>query len=279
MNTSDNAELSVRSYQHGDEETLIDLWARAYSDYGGHVPKNPEYWRWCVLERPGVEAEDVVLLEHQDTLIAYGVLGRKESPVGPGGTVLELAVEPSLTPAERTRSVSQLISVLEERSRARGDEIFEVSVPSTEQFMVGALEAADFKPEKSDSMQLVIVDVMGLMQKILERRGSEIAAIPAQSFAFIIQQEEYRALPLGRIRMELSSSGVSVEESAVDADFEVVAELSSLLDIIFRRDDVANIIRDDRIRVQPETGADALARLLRLLAIRSNWYTPSVDGR
>ena len=279
MKTGDQAGLAIRSYRHGDEETLIDLWARAYGDYGGHVPKTPEYWRWCVLDRPGIDAEDIVLLEREDTVIAYGVLGRKDTPIGPEGTVLELAVEPSLSPAERTRNVSRLISVLEERSRARGDEVFEASVPSTERTLVKPFQTAGFKAEKSDSLQLVIVDVMRLMKQILDRRSAEIAVGAAGSFAFTFQQDEQRTLPLERIRIELCSAGVNIEESATDADYEVVATLSSVLDIILRRDEVDNVLRHGGIRVQPETGAEELARLLQLLVLRSNWYIPNIDGR
>ena len=279
MDMSDNAELSVRTYRHGDEQSLVELWARAYSDYGGHVPKTPEYWRWCVVDRPGIEAEDIVLLESGSTLVAYGVLGRKDSPVGPGGSVLELAVEPSLPAAERSLSLAQLIAVLEERSRARGDEIFEVSVPDTEQFMVRALEAADFKPEKSDSLQLVIVDLIGLIRKILARRTAEITAMPARSFALTVEQEEYRSLPLGRIRISFSGADVSVEESGEDADHEAILNLPSLLSLIFRREDVESLLRSAAIRLQSPTESVPFADMLRLLAIRGNWYTPWVDGR
>ena len=275
MKTNTRASPEVRSYRPGDETALVDLWARAYADYGGSVPKTPEYWRWCVLERPGLEAEDIVILEENRTVTAYGVLGQKDTSVGLGGTVLELAVEPSVSSKERARYASLLISVLEARSRERGDQVFEASVPSNEAALVRALTAAGFKAEKSDSLQLVIVDAAGLMRKILERRISELPDTPV-SFGLNFAKSEHRPLPLQRVRVELSPTSVHVEESKQRATCEVYTDLSSLLDIIFRRQDVDRVLRGGRIRAEPVDRTEALIAFLRLLVIRSNWYIPSV---
>jgi len=42
----------IRSFEDGDENEIVQLFDRIYSDYGGFTLKTPEYWRWGCLKRP-----------------------------------------------------------------------------------------------------------------------------------------------------------------------------------------------------------------------------------
>ena len=81
------APLTLRTFTAGDEPALVDLWNRAHAALGGHVPRTVDYWRWCILERPGVGPEDILILAGSHGPLAYGALA-------PGGMVLESGAGP-----------------------------------------------------------------------------------------------------------------------------------------------------------------------------------------
>jgi hypothetical protein len=69
--------VTIRAFVPGDEPRLADLWNRAYGGYAGHVPRTVAYWRWCILGRPGLVADDVLVATLAgDAAAGYGVLGR-----------------------------------------------------------------------------------------------------------------------------------------------------------------------------------------------------------
>ncbi|TET62287.1 hypothetical protein E3J49_08460, partial [Candidatus Bathyarchaeota archaeon] len=66
----------IRSFEDGDENEIVQLFDRIYSDYGGFTLKTPEYWRWCCLKRPDVEKEGVFVVEDGDeNVVGYAVVG------------------------------------------------------------------------------------------------------------------------------------------------------------------------------------------------------------
>ena len=88
--------------QTDDETALVELWTRAHTAYGGHVRRSVDYWRWCVLARPGVEPADILMATRDDGVpVGYGVLAG-------GGVVIEFAIDPSLIGEAREVVAEQL---------------------------------------------------------------------------------------------------------------------------------------------------------------------------
>ena len=54
---------TLRSYRPGDEPQIVKLWNDHYAGYAGLSTRTVEYWRWSILERPGLSPQDVLLVE------------------------------------------------------------------------------------------------------------------------------------------------------------------------------------------------------------------------
>lgn len=268
----------IRCYQSGDENSLTELWESAHADFGGYVPKTPEYWKWCIVDRPGVEPEDILILEHGERVVAYAVLAQKKDANGYIGTVLEFAIEPSLSTRKRKFFVNKLIVEIEKRSRYRGDELLNLMVPSKDTAVVSALEKAGYRAEALDVFQLVIVDLVLLLKLILDQRKNSLPAGQSSSFRFAIQPGYYRYCPYESVRIELGPEP-EVEESTSNADYTVYTDLSTLTDIIFRRSNFNNAVKNNSMNIKPEDGTEAVRSLFQVLSLKSDWYLPTVDGR
>ncbi len=278
MNSSIQSGLRLRTYQSGDESSLVELWKAAHTNVSGYVPKTPEYWKWCVIDRPGIEPEDIFILERGKRIYAYAVLARKKDSSGYSGTILEFAIDPSASNSQRMKIAHDLITATEERSRLRGDELLNFGASSKDDIIVRALERRGYKPESQDVFQLVIVDLLVLLRQILSKRNSAMPSRNSSSFRLDLQPGNYRYCPYKKVRIELHSDPV-VEESTSDADYIVSTDLSTLADIIFRRDNFDNALRSDKIRVESEDCIEAVRYLFQTLRLKSEWYLPTVDGR
>src|SRR5579872_3662431 len=112
----------ARLFAPGDERAIVELSNRALSRYAGWVPRTVEYWRWAILARPGVDAADIVVLESEGTILAYGALHKS-------GEVLDFVVDASQPHASRGQLATRLVSVLEESARAHKLDMLSFSLP------------------------------------------------------------------------------------------------------------------------------------------------------
>jgi len=271
--------LNIRSYQPGDEHSLVELWDSAHAELGGFVPKTPEYWKWCIVDRPGVEPEDIMILEHDERIVAYAVLAQKKKDDDSyTGYVLEFAIKPSLSARQRELFANRLVIQIENRSRYRGDELLNLTVPSKDTVVVNVLEKFGYRAEALDVFQLVIVDLVVLLKQILDQRKKCFPSGQSPSFRVALQPGYYRYCPYESVRIELSPEPV-VEESTSRADYTVSTDLSTLTDIIFRRSSFNDALMSNSIKIYPEDGSEAVRSLFQLVTLNSEWYLPTVDGR
>ena len=276
---------SIRHYRSGDEAALVALWNAAYASYAGYIPRSLQYWRWCILDRPGMSPHDVLILQdehNQGGILGYGVLGQ-DGMYGvpdPNGVVLELAVDPTLSNLRREQVASRLIMVLEERSRTRGDEMIQFKLPSTDGSICRALRGAGYREEKGEELQVVIVDLAGLLTKILCHRVARIPKGWSPTFILETNPGRYRFCPHRRVRITLEPPvAVALNAMAGVADYRVDTDLSTLTELIFRRTTFEETIAAGRLAVHPGLGVGDVKMLVGLLALSSPWYMPHADGR
>jgi hypothetical protein len=278
FNTKSRPYLYSRCYQPGDESILVTLWESAYARFGGYVPKTPDYWKWCVVERPGVETEDIIILEHKKRIVAYAVLAQNTGTNGNTGTILEFAVEPSLPVKSRRFITGRLVTEIEQRSRSRGDDLLDLTVPNDDVTTVNVLEQAGYRSEALDIFQLVIVDLVLLLRIILDQHIKSMPPGIESSFRLALQPGYYRYCPYQSVHIRLWPTLV-IEDSESDADYKIYTDMSVISDIIFRRSDFDCALGNKKIRIEPQDGTDAVRSLFELFTINSEWYLPTVDGR
>jgi len=261
-----------RRYSLGDEERLIELWNRAYRSWGGYVTRTAAYWTWCILERPGVEPEDVLVLEDQGCIKAYGVLG-------PKGGVLELAVDPDDPPRRRLVLANALIEVLEQRSRARGDEAIKFQVPGLDRVLCRALKRRGYHSLPYESLQWVLVDLAGTLSKLLTHRAHEIPAGWSPNFRIAFERGYYHFAPHRTLRVEIGPPPCVDVDGAPTCDVTVSMDLSTFTELFFGMRPFRDVLARGGVRVEPASAAGDAEKLVALLSLRQPWYTPLSDER
>jgi hypothetical protein len=266
-------QFTIRHFRPGDEEAIIALFTLAYHDYGGYVLRDKDHWRWNVLQRPGVEAENILLcVDIAGRARAYGVLSTE-------GDVLEFAVTPEAPPHLRRQMAAALLEGMEARGRAMGRESISADLPRIDEPIREAAEAAGYRMEPAESLQLVVVDLVALLQEILRDRTGELGGLDGRTIVLEIAPGRCRFLSHDRIQIRAAST-VTVEAATGQEpeSISVGIDLTTLMGVVFQGDDPDELIRSEHVRVRPEDHGPARA-LLSAMAVSAPWYIPHADGR
>jgi hypothetical protein len=271
------AAFHLRPFQPGEEAALVALAGRALGPYGGHVERSVEHWRWAILRRPGLEpeADILVLAAATGDRCGYGVLD-------PGGTVLELFIDPELVGEERAAAARVLIQGLEGRCRERGLEAIRLEQPRLDGRVQAALIEAGYRAEESSSLQVILVDVAAALRRILAHRRGRMPHGWARRFVLVLGPGLYRPHPTRALRITTREDGVTVEENPppdVEREVTITTDLSCLTDLVLRRTTFDQALAQGRVAVHPREGEQDARTLCDFLALKSPWYSPPADGR
>lgn len=268
----------ARTFVAGDEPRLLDIWNRAYGSYAGQVRRTVEYWRWSIVERPGITPDDVVILTGGDGPIAYGVLG-------PAGAVLELAVDPAIVGQRREAVAAQLTQALEERCRTRGGETISFVLPHADDAVQRVLQRAGYRSESSSSFTATVVDVATLLDALLRHRQDRFPSGWSPTFRLVVERGADRVYPrlVTRVRIgpplvieaEAPEAGAPVDE----VDCTISLALSALNRIVLRRGTFDDELAHGRVSVGPAGREHDARTLMSLITLTAPWYTPNADGR
>lgn len=264
----------IRTYRPGDEDLIIALSNRSLAPYAGWVPRTRENWHWSILRRPGVRASDLLVLEGEGKLVAYAVLG-------PGGSVLDFAVDPSQRPKARRSYIKELVRALEECARSRDCDALAFSLPASDQAIDAVLREAGYVAERSDYFSIGILNPQVLLQQILTAQRSRLRTLRLNTFIIELTPGEYPFLLMKRLRVRLQPNvqvdDVSdAEESSRECTIRV--DLSSLTELIFCRQPVAALLSGAQLAIAPDSSADEARVLLQALVIDADWHLPPYDG-
>lgn len=265
--------VSLRTYRPGDETALVATWKEAHTGYGGFVPRTVRHWCWNILERPGVSAEDVQIFEREDgTIGGYGVLGAS-------GQVLEFTIVET-EPVAREAIATSLADALERRARLRGFDTLEFGLPNTDEPVCRGLRKLGYRMEPSDSLQLLIVDLPGLIRAILQQRKAELASGWSPSILLRVAPGHYRFCPHHSLLISIGPPiSVAVDPAETSADCSISMDLSVLAEMVFRQSTVQDVLNNGRVKVEPSSAMSDATKFLSLIVLRSDWYSPTADGR
>ena len=265
--------FSIRHFESGDEEAIIALFNAAYQDYGGYVLRDTDHWRWNVLQRPGVEAENILLVVNGGGQArAYGVLSNR-------GSVLEFAVTPDAPSLLRRQMAAALLEGMETRGRVMGLDAINADLPRVDGPIREAAEAAGYRMEPAESLQLVVVDLVALLEEILRQRTGQLDGLDGRTVLLEMAPGRCRFLSHDRVRIR-PGNPVTVE-ATTDPEPESISvgiDLTTLMGVVFQGDDPYELIRSGNVRVRREEHGPARA-LLNAMAVSAPWYIPRSDGR
>jgi ribosomal protein S18 acetylase RimI-like enzyme len=263
----------IRRYREGDAVALVTLWNAAHREYAGHVPRTLAYWNWCVLNRPKVSVDDVLVIEEGGAILGYGVLGPKRY-------VLELAIEPTLSPRRMREIATTLCNALEKRARAKGDPAICMDVPAGNLALCEALRACDYSESKDEFLNVTIVNPVALLQRVLEYRHKIIPQGWAKTFLLEFANGYYRFNPFPKVYVQIGNClTVTPVTTEPPVDCRINMSLSIFAEMIFKRLTFESAIESGQVTVAPRSELHAAQQLVRLTTLHAPWYSPLADRR
>lgn len=265
--------FSFRCYQSGDDAAIVRLFHAAHRDFGGYVVRDEAHWAWCVKNRPGMVPENIFILDGPGgETLAYAAMSGS-------GTVLEFAVTPDASLDQRRRMASALLETLEQRGRTLGLDAIKADLPTNDEAIRDAAEAAGYRLEANDSLQFVVMDLVTLLEKILGARAAALRGLGGRAVFLEVAAGNCRFLSSDRIMIRAGES-VTVEPAPAPEPAAALAGIDQtcLMDIIFHRLDPDQAIQSGRVRGSAED-LPVVAVLLRALPLPCPWYIPNSDGR
>jgi hypothetical protein len=269
----------LRAFQQGDDRPLVQLANRAYAPFGGHVVRDVEGWRWSILDRPGVTAADILILESESgAMEGYGVLG-------PDGVVLELCLDPDLAGRARSAAVVALVRALEERCRSRDLDLITLELPTSDDEVRRVLLGGGYREEPTQSLTVNLIDLPAFLRAILNHHRPSLPAEWEADYILDIAPGTYPKHRGTRLHVRIGRE-VEVDEAGTDASapaaataIEIATDLSAITEIVFGRSSFKAAREAGRIQVELGPSEQMACTLFELMTIRSPWYTPPADGR
>jgi ribosomal protein S18 acetylase RimI-like enzyme len=271
METVDN--LQIRKYREGDAAALVTLWNNAHREYGGYVPRTASYWNWCILSRPGVLFDDILVGYEGSTILGYGV-------IDPKGYVLELAIEPTLPIRRRREVVAMLCDALEKRARAKGIPAISMYVPAGDQAMCEVLRASEYGEGSGGFSNMMIVNPVKLIQRVLDHRRKSIPQGWVKTFLLEFSNGHYRFNPFPKVYVQINNELI-VTPATTDqpVDCRISLSLSVFAELIFNRLTFQSALTSGEVAVAPRSEVYGAQQLLSLVTLRGPWYSPFADRR
>ncbi len=266
----------IRAYQAGDEGPIVELSNRSLAPHAGWVTRTVEYWRWSILTRPDVHSSDILLLESGGQIVGYAALSQD-------GSVLELFVDPDRPKRDRRAFTCELVAALEDHARARRCDVLTFSSPASDRVIDRALRSSGYVVEPGHCFSLGILNPQLLLQQLLAARQSRLASLRSSTFIFELTPGQYPFLLNSRLGVQLNPSPRVVDLGNVEVgghagDCVIQMDLCALTELIFCRVPAGLLLRQSRLRIQPDTCVVDACKLLEALVIDAEWHVPKSDG-
>jgi hypothetical protein len=275
MRWRNRAALRVRPFQSSDLSAVLRIWNSAHDAYAGHVVRTPAYWNWAIRQRPGVSDDDILILERGEPQ-GYGVMG-------PGGRVLELAIDPLLPKRTRRTLTDHLVIALEQRARHHAYDAIHFRVPDGDAIPAGVLRTRTYIADRSEHLQWVLLDLVAFFHAALAHRRAQVPLAWDRSFRLALEPGNYEFAPYSGLLIRVSPGRCSVEPtpSHIEAPHDTMlrTSLPTLADLILRRTTLAEALAAERIAVEPASATADVETLLRLVSISRPWFSPFADYR
>jgi hypothetical protein len=264
---------TVRNYRPGDAPSLVAVWNDSHAGYAGLVTRSVEYWCWSILCRPGMSADDVLLLEADGKVLGYAALWTR-------GTVLDFVVDPGQRPRARRAMIRQLLDALEARARERGWDSIDFLLPASDRLMDKTLRAAAYLVEPGPCFMAKVLNPQALLLQLMRGREKSWSAFSGQSLLVTLAPGNEPFLLQSRLLIRIGDSiGVEDVSDANDqrADCTVQLSISALAELIFCGVTAEDMLQNSRLTIDPPSRHAEVCRLLSALALEPRWYTPRSD--
>lgn len=254
-----------RTYKEGDEIELVQLFNRVYEDFAGFVPRTSEYWRWCCLSRPDVEAEGIVIVVDGRKIIGYGVVGKT-------GNIWELCYDPAYNGEEIVSTILEW--AVNYVKSVEGDSIT-LNASLNDHLLRDVCLRFGFAETRPPSMFLSVLDFPQFIHEILNLKKEKLRKYDEE---LLIKVRDSPSWYGGNITIKIRNGNVSVEgEINNDPVVVVEADVPTIVSCILGTTGILKAFFGLKLRVKPFWKSVKILKLFSLLRIKDPWFSPGAD--
>jgi ribosomal protein S18 acetylase RimI-like enzyme len=254
----------VRAFREGDEEPILRLFEKAYENYGGYTQKNVALWRWCCLQKPGVEKAGVlVALDGRlDKLVGYVVAGRD-------GSVWELAYDPD---CDGEAVVSLLLEKTKVYLEDAGASSIALTAPKNDVATKRVCEKMGFTINEPPSMFLSILDYPGFISLLANYKGE----ILSRKFneVFLIKLKDPPSWVSGEICLQVNRDGIKINDNPEKSTIMIYLDHVIFSSIVFGLKSPFRTLLSSEVKIRPVTKTLTGLRFLSNIRIDAEWSYP-----
>ena len=265
MSKTITSEYTIRNFEDGDENEIMQIFESNFSNYGGYVPRTIKYWRWSCLERPDVERKGIFVVTNQsEAVVGYAVVGKS-------GHIWEFSYEPM---ADGETIVSMLLEASTIYLQQIGTTSIVFNAPSEDGVLSQVCNALGFVTVPSPrQMFLSIPNLRELVSLLAKTKNEEISKF--NETVLVKLKSGFQANE--EFFMRINGKEIEIVEDAIPHTIQIEADYISFASMLFGMVSPSRLFLGFKLRVKPFWKTSLSLRLLRTLQITSNWYFPLSD--
>lgn len=268
MDGKTEQKYSVRTFEDGDEVAIVKLFEKAYMNYGGFTIKTPECWRWCCLQRPGVEKEGILLAldKESNKIVGYVVAGKS-------GNLWELSCDPE---NDRKAIVKFLLCEATAYLESVGASSVNFTAPQSDPIIKQVCKECGFAASPPPKMFLSVLNP----QMIVNLQASDIANKLRAKFdeAILLRIKDAPFWINDTISIHINRDGVTVEDAPrARTTIQLQIDYITFSSMLFGNISPFGAFIRSRLKIRPLSKISTALKLLSYLQIGAEWSFPLSD--
>jgi len=254
----------IRNYKEGDEVQLTRLFNAVYRDYGGFVPRTPEFWRWCCLDRPDVEKEGIMVVVFKEKIVGYVVVGKS-------GNIWELCFDRAHNSEVLVSSI--LEKAVEYLTRA-GVESVTLNLPSEDFVVREACGKLGFVEVPSEKMFLSVLDFRQFLELLCSVKKERLIGFN-ENFLISFKDAPFWISP--RILVRIENGETKIEEGNQPHEALIETDIGTFTSILFGTTNPWWALLRFELKIRPLRKIRRVLKWFSLLRLKDTWFFPSSD--
>jgi len=241
----------------------VNLFEKAYKNYGGYTLKTPEYWRWCCLQRPDVDNESVFLVSTQNNkkLVGYAVVGKS-------GTIWEISYDPE---SDGKKIVTLLLEQATAYLEKMGASSINFTAPQNELVMKLLCKQLGFTAGLPPKMFLSVLSLENLFSILANNKPKELAAF---NELVLIRVPAAPQWINNSVVLKLVPESITVENECREPTIQLQVDYFTLVSLLFGDISPLNALLHSKLKVKPLRKIFTTIKILTYLQIKSQWSFP-----
>lgn len=256
----------IRTYVDGDEDNIVSLFNESYQDYAGFVPRTPEYWKWCILSRPNLSTDGIVIVSNTDRIVGYAAVDKL-------GNILEFCYDPH---NNGKKIVSILVSWCIDYVKHQGGNSVSLNAPVQDSIIRQVCKEMQFTQEPFPSLYLKVHDLAKLLEKVTDQK-KKLEGNFEETVLFNLRKNPSWSPDHVILRIQKDAMIVQMDESAKPT-ITLESDLSTISRCLFGSTRMLwRAVLNGQLRIRPRRKILRAARILSQLKLNNPWYIPGAD--